>query len=358
MKEILDEQRLPAQEVEPLCPLFGKCQGCCYQNVSYPDELKAKEQGLRSLLQVSLDIPDERFAPIVASPKPYHYRNRLDLKLKRTREKGILIGFTPVDRRGILPVEECFIADENISGFIPELKRQAIARLPAKYRIANLVVRTGDDGRVLWGGIGRRSCALAPGDYFWTEIADKKIFYSLDTFFQANLSILPKLLNAIRSFDLWDPAPVLYDLYGGVGLFGISLAEKAERVVLIEENPTSLQLAWHNCEANDISNVRTVEGKVEDKLSGLLDGDPESAKVAMVDPPRAGLSRNACAQLAAARGLGHLMYLSCNPESLARDLGIFVEQGWKVVQVIPFDFFPKTKHLETLVLLTGPRGAT
>jgi tRNA/tmRNA/rRNA uracil-C5-methylase (TrmA/RlmC/RlmD family) len=353
MEPILDEQNSPAATAaEPLCPVFGECQGCLYQNIIYTDELKIKEQQLRDLLLASLDISEERFAPIVASPKPYHYRNRLDLKLKRTIEHGILIGFTPVDRRGILPVEECFIADQNISGFIPELKVEAVARLPPKYRLANLVVRTGDDGRVCWGGIGRRSCELAAEDYFWTQIEGKKIFYSLDTFFQANLSILPKLFEEIRSFDLWEAKPVFYDLYGGVGLFGIGLAERCERVIHIEENPSSVKLARYNIDVNRIGNFQIVEGKVEDELPRLLEEDPKKIKVAMIDPPRAGLSPNASKYLAGSKALNFLFYLSCNPESLARDLKGFTQEGWAVEKIIPFDFFPKTKHLETLVLLS------
>ena len=354
MEPTLEEQCLPTGEVKAPCPVFGKCQGCLYQNIRYSDELKIKEEWLRGLLPASLEIDDGAFAPVVPSPKPYHYRNRLDLKLKRTIEKGILIGFTPVDRRGILPVEECFIAEENISRFIPELKKQAIERLPAKYRLANLTVRSGDDGRVLWGGIGRGSCALLPKDYFWTQVGALKIFYSLDTFFQANLSILPALVEVIRGLEIWDPAPVFYDLYGGVGFFGLVLAGKVDGVVHIEENSASMQLARYNVRINGVENFKAVEGKVEDKLPGLLARAPAKTKVAMVDPPRAGLSPKACAYLAAARELDHLMYLSCNPESLARDLGVFVDEGWKVRRVRPFDFFPKTKHLETLVLLAGP----
>ncbi|MBN1870263.1 MAG: class I SAM-dependent RNA methyltransferase [Candidatus Omnitrophica bacterium] len=353
MDPIPEDYNLLAEEVRPLCPVFGLCQGCSYQNIPYPDELRQKEQWLKDLLAAPLAVADSKFSPIVPSPRSYYYRNRIDLKLKRTKERGVLIGFTPVEHRGILPVEACFIAEKNISDFIPALKKDVMKRLPDKYRIANVVVRTGDDGRVLWGGIGRRSCCLSQDDYLWTRIADKKIFYSLDTFFQANLSILPELFKAICSLDFWRQAPVFYDLYGGVGLFAIGLADQAERVILIEENPSSVTLARYNRKVNNAVNVRIMEGKVEDKLPEYFKNEPGKVKAAMIDPPRAGLSARACRQLAQMRGIDHILYLSCSPESLARDLTSFVQQGWNIKQIMPFDFFPKTKHLETLVLLSG-----
>ena len=343
-------QKVNAGRVRPLCPVFGECQGCLYQDMAYVDELRLKEEQLKELLGQTLRLSSRVYRPIVTSPKPYHYRNRLDLKLKRTKD-GVLIGFTPVQKRGVLPVEACYIAQKNISGFIPELKRQAIEQLPAKYREANLVVRTGDDNRVLWGGIGRRSCHLQAKDYLWTRIAGKKIFYSLDTFFQANLSILPELLKTLRSFAIWKPRPTLYDLYGGVGLFGIILSDRAQRIVLAEENPASLALARHNIAFNGIKNMEVLAGKVEECLPALMAGKTCGMDVALLDPPRAGLSARACDLVAGWTQLSHLIYLSCHPEALARDLAQLTEGGWAVERVIPFDFFPKTKHLETLVLL-------
>ncbi len=339
--------------VQPLCPVFGECLGCLYQNIDYANELSIKEGWLKELFKASpdLDLPDDVYRPIVPSPRPYHYRNRLDLKLKRTKEGEVFIGFTPENRRGVLPVDACFIADQHISDFIPEVKTQAIDQLPPKYKIANLVVRTGDDGRVFWGGIGRRSCQLPEEDYLWTEIGERRIFYSLDTFFQANLSILPKLFDVIRSLSVWETKPVLYDLYGGVGLFGISLLDQAEEVILIEENPASLKLACYNAAFNKARHFKILEGRIEDQLPGLLERRAGQANVAMIDPPRAGLSERARDLIGGARSLKNILYLSCNPESLARDLSYFARQGWCIERVVPFDFFPKTKHLEVLVLL-------
>jgi len=351
METALKNQNLSQRNAEPLCPVFEQCGGCLYQNIEYSDELKIKEDFLKNLFNQSFDLADHIFAPIVSSPKPYYYRNRLDLKLKRTKTNDIFIGFSPMDKKGVLPVDACFIADQSISDFIPELKQQAIAQLPKKYKNANLTVRTGQDGRVLWGGIGRRSCQLSEQNYFWINIEGKRIFYSLDTFFQANCSILPRLFDVINRFTFWDSTSTFYDLYGGVGLFSIGLADNVDKVIMIEENIASLNVARTNVDFNKLDNIEIIDGRVEDHLLSLLNAMKSEVNVALIDPPRAGLSKQACQLLANAQGLKHILYLSCNPESLVHDLDEFIKNKWKIQNIIPFDFFPKTKHLETLVLL-------
>lgn len=335
------------QKQVPLCRVFGECGGCRYQDIPYPEELKLKTDYVKELFQdkgLSVFI-----SGIVPSPNPYHYRHRLDLKLLRTREKGVLIGFSPENRYRVVTIEECPIAMRSVSGFIPELKKEAIAKLPANYRMANLTVKTGDDGRVLWGGIGRRSLQSKEQDFLWTQIGDKKIFYSMDTFFQANLSILPDLIGRIRALETWDNNTTLFDCYGGVGLFGISLADAVKKVVLIEECPSSIRVARFNAQFHELKNFVIHEAKVETELPALL-GTEAGRKVVFIDPPRKGLSDEARAMLTQIQAQT-MFYLSCNPESLVRDLAEFLKQGWRIDNVTPFDFFPRTKHVETLVIL-------
>ena len=339
--------------IQPLCPVFGECGGCAYQDISYEKELERKDAFVKDLLQKDPRITNGLFEPIVASPKPYHYRNRLDLEFIRTRDDRVMLGFTPGSGRGIVPVEGCSIAEKSISEFIPELRKRLEQNPVANYRRANIVIRTGDDAKVLWGGIGKRSCRLNPDDYLWTLLEGKKIFYSLDTFFQANLSILPKLFERISAFDCWQAKPVLYDLYAGVGLFSLALAHKTRKAVLIEESLPSIKLAEHNVEHNRLTHMEILAGRVEEALPALLARENSAMpKVAIVDPPRAGLSPLALETLVHAKGFTHLFYLSCNPKALARDLNGFIDHGWKIQRIVPFDFFPKTRHVETLVALT------
>ncbi|MBI5416136.1 MAG: class I SAM-dependent RNA methyltransferase [Candidatus Omnitrophica bacterium] len=332
--------------------MFGQCGGCAYQDIPYAQELDLKQRLVKELLREKLAVADGCFEPIVPSPEPWHYRNRLDLKFIRTRDGRVLIGFTPA-QNGIVPVQTCPIAREPIAAFLPELRNLLQKNAPARYRLANLVVRTGDDGRVQWGGIGRRSCRLNPEDYLWTEVEGRRIFYSLETFFQANLSILPALFRRIKAFDCWQKNPILFDLYAGVGLFAIALADQAQKIFLLEENVQSTALARHNLDYHHLTHAEIIPGRMEETLPPLLaQQEDDTPKVAIIDPPRAGLSPQALDTLVHARGFTQLFYLSCNPEALARDLDGFIARGWKVEKIMPFDFFPKTRHVETLVLLT------
>ncbi len=337
--------------VEPLCPVFGVCGGCSHQDISYEHELALKEENLKKLFFENFGLTPEFFDPIEASPEPYHYRNRLDLTLRRKKD-GILLGFQVAAARTVIEIEKCPIAREEISKFIPQLKQEAVAKLPSDYRNANLVVRTGEDGRVLWGGIGRRSLSLPEKDYFWTTVRGRKIFYSLDTFFQANLFILPRLMDVIEKYAGFDAQTCFLDLYSGTGLFGLAFADKASKIFMIEENGPSTQAAAYALNYHKLAHAFIRTGKVETELPAVLEElKNEKRVIAIVDPPRHGLSAAALEAIAAEKKLEKLFYLSCLPESLARDLVLFKEKGWRIEKVIPFDFFPRTHHLETLVLL-------
>lgn len=333
----------------PACSVFGTCGGCAYQDLSYEAELQKKEENLKQLFLERLGLGPEIFDPILASPKSYHYRHRLDITLRRSKGE-VLFGFQSPATHRMVTIESCPIAMEQISDFIPKLREEGISKFPADYRTANLVVRTGDDGRVLWGGIGRRSLRLKEEDYLWTEIEGRRIFYSLETFFQANLSILPKLIQRLRDLASLNKDTLFLDLYSGVGLFGLCLAPEAGKVIMIEDNPVSVQLARYNAAYHQFNSMEIRLGRVEEELS-QLDISGFKKVTAMIDPPRQGLSLQVAEALSGTRFLNSLFYLSCHPESLVRDLAIFLKKGWRIEKVVPCDFFPRTQHLETLVHL-------
>ncbi len=337
-----------------VCPAASLCGGCDYQGVPYQEELAAKRQRLQAVLSDALAIPEKRMAAMVPSPKVTHYRNRVDLSLRKTRRGEVFIGFRPSrHRRSVLPVEHCAIAEEAINEALPRIKEEARQRLPERYRMASLTVRTGDDRRVYWGGIGKRSNRLRPDQYLWTDQAGPRIFYSLDTFFQANVSIFPHLFAEIRATGVLTRETIFYDLYGGVGLFSLGLADTVKTAVLIEQNPASLTLAEYNKAYHRLDNMVIYAGTVEEMFGLAMQTHRGDKNVAMVDPPRAGLSDEARRWLTETRDMAFLFYLSCCPESLARDLRVLTQGGWEVERVVPLDFFPRTRHVETLVLMGG-----
>lgn len=340
-----------ALKVESVCSLFGTCGGCQYQDISYSQELALKEAVLRDHLMKELSLPENVFEPIVSSPECYGYRNRLDLTLRKRNNGERQMGFMLQGSQRLQEVTRCGIARKEINDFLGVLKEEAVRKLPEDYKVANLVVRVGDEGKVFWGGIGRRSLRMNEQDYFWTAVHGRKIFYALDTFFQANLSILGKIVSKIEGLIERRKGTVFFDLYSGVGLFGIMLADRAKEVMMIESCRDSVRLAQHNVRYHQLGNVKILEGRVETLLPEMLPEFRGKPCVALIDPPRAGLVSSVTETLNRADGLKTLFYLSCSPESLARDLKKLTPDAWQVRKIMPFDFFPRTRHLETLVWL-------
>ncbi len=339
---------------KPLCSYFGECGGCVYQDIPYEEELLLKDRSLRESFE-AFHLADEVFSPIAASPEPYFYRSRLDLSFRRTRD-GFVMGFMGEGTRRLVNIDSCAIARSEISGFLPQLRELAAEKIPEKYKSANLVVKTGDNGQVQWGGIGRRSLRIPESEYLWTEIEGKRIFYSLDNFFQANLAILPHLMKDLRKLLCLTPETYFLDLYAGVGLFWVVFAREAKGVWAVEENRAAVRVAEFNRNYHNLPNVILRNGRTEDSLEEILAGLKGNPAAAIVDPPRKGLAPLALQKLVAAKQLNPLIYISCNKEALVRDLAEFVKAGWQIEQVLPYDFFPRTKHLETVVQLKPAEG--
>jgi 23S rRNA (uracil1939-C5)-methyltransferase/tRNA (uracil-5-)-methyltransferase len=246
--------------VKAPCPIFGSCGGCQYQDIPYEEELVLKERILKELLMREAGLQEIVFEAITRSSECYHYRNRLDLTLRKRNNGERQMGFMLPGTQRLQEVTVCPIARREINDFLPTLKEEAVRKLPENYKVANLVVRVGDEGRVFWGGIGRRSLRMKEEDYFWTIVKGRKIFYALDTFFQANLSILQKIVAKIESLIAWGENTVFLDLYSGVGLFGISFADRAREVIMIESGCDSVKLAHYNVKYHGLDHVRILEG--------------------------------------------------------------------------------------------------
>lgn len=338
----------PTSELQttPKCSLFGTCGGCSYQNLAYEDQLHLK----RSLVVEALSEfhPDIELIvrPTLPSPKPYGYRHMIALSVKR-RQGKLHMGFMGQDRRSFLPIESCPISDERINQFLPSAL-QKLEELPPerKFNTSQVVLRVGTDGNVL------TSIRTDRGKHLQCAVLGKTFSFSMSSFFQNNFSILESFINAIQEFLEPKGKGTLFDLYSGVGLIGILLAEHYEEVIGIEEGYEAVKFAQENAAKNQVTNVTFQEGKVENLLPELKKG--ASARHALplhviIDPPRIGLKPEVIDCL---RNLPieRLVYVSCHLEALKRDLGLLLDR-FRIVDVQPLDFFPQTKHIETLVLL-------
>ena len=361
---------LPQQQVEPKCSYFGTCGGCAFQDLEYAAQLELKRNSVQEALSSFSCQSAFQVYPTTPSPKPYHYRHMISLTVKR-RHGVLRMGFMGRDGHGFLPVETCPIADERISQFLP----QALAKLEVlppkrRFRTSQIVLRVGDDGDII------TSLRSDGGRKLECTVLGKQFSYSVSSFFQNNYSILESFVQTIRSslrgglkadeaisdseiasltsFVRNDVGGTLFDLYSGVGLFGILLADSYEHVIGIEEGYEAVQYAQQNAERNQVENILFREGKVEALLPELSLAVRKPLHV-IVDPPRTGLKPEVVRSLLKLP-VDRLVYVSCSLDSLVRDLKLLLKR-FQIAAVQPIDLFPQTKHIETIVLLE-PKDAS
>ena len=169
-----------------LCPYFEACNGCQHQNLPYTEELAIKETQLKQLFWDELQCSPDIFRPLVASPQEYHYRHRIDLTAIKTRAGSLHIGFNPPNNP-ILEVEQCAIAMQPLSKFIPELRKTLHNTWRDDYKRANITLKTDETGRIFWGGMGKGSLKQEPKDYLHVTLNGRKIYLCFRYFFSSQL---------------------------------------------------------------------------------------------------------------------------------------------------------------------------
>ncbi len=326
------------------CTYFGTCGGCSYQDLAYEAQLELKRNFvIEALSEFQAHNPFEVY-PTVGSPKPYGYRHMIALSVKRRRGQ-LAMGFIGQDRRTFLPIESCPISDSRINRFLPGALQKLEALPPErKFNTSQVVLRVGTDGDVV------TSIRTDRGKLLSCTVLEKTFSFSMASFFQNNFSILEPFICTIRKFLTPTGQGTLFDLYSGVGLIGILLADHYQSVIGIEEGYESVKQAKENAAFNKIENVSFLEGKVENLLIELTQESPSPMHV-VVDPPRIGLKPEVIETLTRMDlPIQKLVYVSCHLESLKRDLGLLTKR-FKITEIQPLDFFPQTKHIETLALL-------
>lgn len=307
-------ERASPSRVEPRCRYFGDCGGCQYQHLAYAEQLRFKERQIAELLRRVGKLPGLRVEPIRASPREYAYRNRVMIRSQWNRVKqGLEIGFIRHDNRMVVDIEECAIAEPQVNEGIREARR----RPPPKGGI-KVVVRQYPEG--------------------W-EVPP-------DSFFQNNTFLLPELVGAVREFVREQGSRFLIDLYCGVGFFAIELAGQVERFAGVEFDRRAVQAARQNAERRGLTHGEFLDGRAEHLLPRLIESFPPAETTVVIDPPRTGCAPETIELLRAQRP-SQIIYVSCHPATLARDLQALCGDGaYRVERVRPFDMFPQTQHVE------------
>jgi len=355
------------QRIEPRCPHFGdplkrwgpeagsSCGGCQWQHIVYPAQLAFKRQIVQDQLAHLGRLPDVLVNPTLGMDEPWEYRNHIQLT---ARPEGVL-GYLAVDGRSIVPIETCPIAHplvmEAFKGLalsFPELERISL-RAGVRTGDQMVVMQTRGDAPPAVEVDVPMSCTFLLADgtlvtlvgrpYFEEVLAGRTYRVSANAFFQVNTIQAERLVELVTHYLEPRPDDVLLDAYCGVGTFGLALAGQVAEVIGIEESAQALADADHN--AGELENVTLIEGKVEDvlpQLEGPID-------LAVLDPPRQGCEKPVLESLAAL-GPRRVVYVSCDPATLARDAGRLAPLGYRVAQVQPVDLFPQSYHIEVVAL--------
>lgn len=321
---LLEVIRPAPARVQSRCRYFGDCGGCQYQHISYPEQLRIKQKQIADLFERIGRFDKARIAPIRGSPKQYEYRNRVMIRSQWDKfKRGLNIGFIRFDNRLVVDVEECPISEPELNA---QLKRVR-ANPPPK------------------GGI---KVVLRKFPENWEVPAD--------SFFQNNFHLLPELVDCVRAAVQSSGARFLVDAYCGVGFFGIELASAVEAFVGVEYDKRAIFAARHNAERRAIRNGEFLIGDAQDLLPRLLERFPAEQTVVLLDPPRSGCPKSSLDLL---RGVkpAQVVYVSCHPATLARDLSILCEDGvYELMNVTPLDMFPQTSHVECVADLRRREG--
>ena len=322
------------ERVTPRCPLFGLCGGCQYQHIQYSVQQELKRQQVQELLLrlAKIDVPVQ---PLISQEPVYGYRSKLTPHFQRDVTK---IGFLKTgSRHDIVDVSECPIASEEINITLQKMRQDLIGK-PQK-RGGTLLLRDTTLG-VITDAKQIASQSIRPYTF---------LFYAGE-FFQNNPYILPKFVDYITSEASDSAINFLIDAYCGVGVFGICGSSKFESVIGIEINENAIKLAQENAKNNQIKNISFLSGSAEHLF--IEDNLPPSDKTSIIiDPPRKGCDMAFLNQLVTF-GPKKIVYVSCAPDTQARDLTFLLQKQYRIDKVQPFDLFPQTRHIENVVTLT------
>ena len=305
-----------AERVEPRCEHFGTCGGCQYQHMSYEAQLGMKQKQVADLFERIGGFSQDKVAPVIPCPQPYHYRNRILVRSQwNGKAKKLLVGFRKRNSHWVVEIDDCKIAEPALNAQIPEVRANPPKR----------------------GGI-KVNLRITPEDWIVPD----------HSFFQTNYFMLPRMVEAVRKVFQSNGSEYLIDTYCGVGFFAIELASLAKRYAGVEYDKGAIKAARENATKFGGDNGEFIEGRTEDLLPGLLAKFDAQNTSVILDPPRRGCAPAALEQLREVRP-SQVIYISCHPATLARDLNILCADGvYRLEQVIPIDMFPHTQHVECI----------
>ena len=374
------------------CPLASKCGGCQLQNMTYLRQLKWKQARAEILLKKFGKVDK-----IIGMDNPLHYRNKVQAAFGRTRGGKIISGVYQSGSHRIVNVDSCMTEDETADKIIVDIREMlpqfkiwvydedkhtgwlrhvlikrgfssgevmvvlvaADSRFPSKKKfIAELLEKHPEITTILLNindrdtnlVLGEREEILHGKGYIVDTLCGLEFAISAKSFYQINPVQCEKLYNKAMEYASLDKSSKVIDAYCGIGTIGMAAAKTAGSVIGAELNKDAVKDAVSNAKRNGMKNIGFYCADAGDFMEAMAD-EGESADVVFMDPPRSGSSRKFISSLLRLKPQ-KIVYISCNPETLARDLGFITKGGYEVKRITPVDMFPFTNHIETVVLLS------
>ncbi len=406
---ILELVRESDLRTKPRCKYFGKCGGCKLQSVDYQQQLKFKQQQVQDAIQRIGGFQDFEVEEIIGCDQPWFYRNKMEFSFAwddDPRKGGAVelsLGLHPAGRRyESLDIEECFLQSEWTVDFLNRVRKYARDNQwrPFHFKTGegfarSLFVREGKwTGEVMVNLVSNQELGTREEDVgkffdwlasefpkvssaYWTTVKAKRgqktemkerLMFGKETlrdeirvdesslkfdilpqaFFQPNTKQAGILYSQIFKYADLNQDSTVFDLFCGTGTIALFCAQKVGQVYGIELNASAIENAKANAQLNDLENVEFVVGDVGEMVTGL-DAKPD---VIVMDPPRAGVGEKTLEKVLGF-GAKEIVYVSCNPSTLARDLLYLCKNGYELKNVQPVDMFPQTGHFECVGYLRG-----
>ncbi len=319
----------------PVCDIYGVCGGCQYQHIDYKRQLVIKQQQVEALLARIGNWPDAPVRPIIPSA-PWHYRNRITLQGPGAPS---YVGVAHDER---IPVANCPIAHQALNEALQTWRGAHQEGLRAAER---LVLRLNNDGQAVV--VSQGATRLSP-----QSVLGVSFEVPAQSFFQVNAGVADRLVREVLDAIRASGARVLVDGYAGAGVFGVLAAPELDAVWCIERDAAAVRAGRRNARQAGATRLRYVTGRVEDHLASVLQRLKASYTAVLLDPPRAGCPPAVWNALLRLRPRT-VLYVSCAPDRLARDVRRLRDHGYRGVYIQPFDMFPQTAHIEVLTVMTG-----
>ena len=324
--------------VEPVCDLFGECGGCQYQHMDYASQLKWKRKQVEnSFARIGrIEFPVNRPIP---SPQKYGYRSKLTPHYERPHPSHFFkVGFLKQGtRRSLIDIHQCPIATKEINQVLPLARKNLEGRKFGLKKGGTLLLRD-TNGHI----------TTDPNELVQERVGDLTFQFRAGDFFQNNPSILPELVNYVIKQSQPQKTSFLIDAYCGSGIFGISASPHFKKVIGIEISREGFHGAQANAKLNRMVNAEFILGDAF-SIFDAIDSTFRPCTL-LVDPPRRGCDQNFLSQ-ALSFSPDFIVYISCDPATQARDAKVLVEGGYSVLEIQPFDLFPQTRHIESVMTL-------